>query len=155
MTDSEYEKKDSVRGIDHIGVNCIFFCHDGKGNVLFGKRSQKCRDEQGRWDAGAGAVEFGETFEDAVRREVREEYGADPLEIEYVNTRSVIREHNGRTTHWVANLHLVRVDPAEVRNGDPEKIDEIGWFPVDAPPAPPHSQQAHEIEAIRAYIKRR
>ena len=99
-------------------------------------------------------MEFGESFEDTVRREVKEEYGADALAIEYVNTRNIIREHNGRMTHWVANLHLVRVDPAEVHNGDPEKIDEIGWFSIDNPPSPPHSALMHGIEAIRAHFKK-
>ena len=50
-------------GIDYIGVSTPFYCHDGQGNFLFHKRSQKCRDEQGRWDTGSGKLEFGLTVE--------------------------------------------------------------------------------------------
>ena len=92
------------RGVDHIGVNCTFWCHDGNGRVLMHKRSTACRDEHGRWDFGAGSMEFGETFEDTVRREVLEEYGTEPLEIRYVTSVNVLREHNGRSTHWIKNF---------------------------------------------------
>ena len=53
-------------GIDYIGVSTPFYCHDGQGNFLFHKRSQKCRDEQGRWDTGSGKLEFGLTVEENV-----------------------------------------------------------------------------------------
>src|SRR5690348_5929117 len=101
------ERSNLIRGVDYIGVNCVFWCHNEQGNVLFHKRSKDCRDEQGTWDVGSGAMNFGETFEDCVRREVQEEYGVDPLAIEYVTTGNVLREHNGRTTHWIKNLHWV------------------------------------------------
>ena len=80
-------KHDLKRGVDYIGVNVVFYCHDGKGNILLHKRSQQCRDELGRWDSGAGSMEFGESFADAVTREVFEEYGVKPKKIEYVMTK--------------------------------------------------------------------
>lgn len=49
------EKVDRLRGINHIGVTVCFVIHDGRGNVLLQKRSQRCRDEKGRWDIGGGA----------------------------------------------------------------------------------------------------
>ncbi len=50
------------KGIDYIGVTCVFYCHDGKGKLLLHKRSENCRDEKGRWDCGGGAMELGETL---------------------------------------------------------------------------------------------
>ena len=90
---------DLKRGIDYIGVTVVFYCHDGAGRLLLHKRSAACRDEQGRWDVGGGSMEFGETFEEAVRREVREEYGVEPLSVVYAATTNVLREHDGCTTH--------------------------------------------------------
>ncbi|MFE6737729.1 NUDIX hydrolase [Streptomyces tubercidicus] len=65
-------------------VSCVFVCHDGSGRVLLALRSAGARDEPGAWDCGAGALEFGESFEAAVAREVREEYGVRPLGIEQI-----------------------------------------------------------------------
>lgn len=65
------------KGIDFIGVTCVFYCHDGKGNFLLHQRSENCKDEQGRWDCGGGGLEVGEEFEDGVKREIMEEYGCD------------------------------------------------------------------------------
>lgn len=143
---------DLKRGVDYIGVNCVFWCHDGKGNILMHKRSAKCRDEQGRWDCGGGAMEFGETFENTVRREVKEEYGVEPLEIQYVETKNVLRENGGTKTHWVKNMHWVLVDRTLVKNNDPEKMDEIGWFALDKLPQPLHSQIGIEVEILKKYI---
>ncbi len=152
--DSEdYKKMDLKRGVDYIGVNCAFFCHDRDNRFLMHKRSQNCRDEQGRWDNGAGAMEHGETFEETVRREVLEEYGAEPIEIEYVLTKNVLRDNNGQKTHWIKNLHWVLVDPGQVKNNDPEKIDEIGWFTFDDLPEPLHSQFHKGLETIKKHIE--
>ncbi len=141
------------KGVDYIGVNCTFWCHDGKGNVLLHKRSKNSRDEQGRWDPGARSIEFGETFEDTVRREVMEEYGTEPLKIEYVTSRNVLREHDGVRTYWIKNVHWVLIDPATVRIAEPEKIDEIGWFTFDTLPTPLHSQVGDAVAILRKYLE--
>ena len=155
MNQQELQKKDKIRGLDHIGVNCVFWCHDAAGRVLMSKRSKNCRDEQEKWDVGAGAMEFGETFEETVRREIQEEYGATPLAIEYITTRNVLREHNGHRTHWIKNLHWVLVDPAQVTNKEPEKIEKMGWFTLDALPQPLHSQIVIEVEIIKNFFNKK
>ncbi len=149
MNATEYEKIDAQRGIDFIGVTCVFYCHDGKGNLLLHKRSNACRDEQGRWDVGGGAMEFGETFEDAVRREIGEEYGVEPISLRLVGVRNVLRKHNERDTHWIAVLFCAEVDRDEVHRGDPEKMDAIGWFSPDDLPAPVHSMLLNHLQDIR------
>lgn len=144
---------DSMKpGIDYIGVTCCFVCHDGQGKILLGKRGVNCRDEHGRWDCGGGQVEHGEEFEEAVRREVMEEYGAEPIEMQFIQTRSVLREHDGVPTHWVVFLYAVLVDPAQIRNGEPHKIDEIGWFDPDELPDPLHSAFAEEVELVKQWL---
>ena len=150
---SDQMSKDYVRGVDYIGVNCVFFCHDGKGNVLMHKRSQNCRDEKGTWDAGGGAMEFGETFEECVRREMMEEYCIEPITIEYVTTVNVLRENEGKKTHWIKNIHWILVDPTQAKIGEPRKMDEIGWFSLESPPAPPHSQWHTDVAALKKYLK--
>ncbi|GLW06459.1 hypothetical protein Misp01_15890 [Microtetraspora sp. NBRC 13810] len=127
----------------------MFVCHDGfhpggpggvhgggAGRVLLARRGAGARDEPGAWDCGAGALEYGETFEAAVAREVREEYTAEPLRIDTIGVRNVLRGDS----HWVAVIFAVEVDPARVAIGEPHKFDDLAWFAPTALPSPLHSQ---------------
>lgn len=133
-------KTDLRRGIDHIGISASFVIHDGKGNILLQRRGPNARDENGNWDVGGGAIEFGESIDEAIKREVMEELCVEPLDIQFLTVYDAFREHNGNSTHWVAIIHAVQVDPDKVRIGEPDKIDAIGWFRSDNLPSPLHSQ---------------
>jgi 8-oxo-dGTP diphosphatase len=117
-------------------VSVVFVCHDGQGRILLARRSAGARDEPGTWDCGAGGLEYGETFEQAVTREVAEEYAATPLAIEQVGARNVLRGES----HWVAVIFRVRLDPDIVRLGEPHKFDALDWFTAGELPSPLHSQ---------------
>ena len=127
-------------GVDYIGVVVVFFCHDGRGNYLLAKRTNNCRDEHGRWDPGGGAIEFGETVDKVLEREIREEYTTTIKNKEFLGFRDVHREHEGKKTHWIALDFRVEVDRAAVSNGEPHKFEEIAWFAIDNLPKPIHSQ---------------
>jgi len=88
-------------GFDYTGVTLAFYCHDGERNFVLQKRSIRCRDEQGRWDNGGGQLEFGEDFADGLLRELAEEYGCEGIIEEQLPPLSILRQHEGRTTHWV------------------------------------------------------
>lgn len=64
-----------IPGIDYTSIAVAFLCHDGQGNFAFHKRGPGARDLQGTWDCGGGKIEFGETPETALWREISEEYG--------------------------------------------------------------------------------
>jgi len=51
----------------------------------------------------------------------------------------IFRIQNGINTHWIAVPFFVRVNPEEVKIGEPEKMSEIGWFTIDNLPTPLHS----------------
>jgi 8-oxo-dGTP diphosphatase len=130
-------------------VSCVFVCHDGDGRVLLARRGAGARDEPGTWDSGAGALEFGESFEAAVAREVREEYSAEVLELDQLGVRNVLRQDP--VSHWVAVVFAVRVDPAVVAIAEPHKFDELDWFEPDALPSPLHSQLPGALDLFRAW----
>ncbi|MGW4425828.1 NUDIX domain-containing protein [Streptosporangium sp. NPDC004631] len=133
-------------------VSCVFVCHDGHGRILLARRGGGARDEPGTWDCGAGALEYGESFETAVAREVREEYSARALRIETIGVRNILREEP--VSHWVAVIFAVEVDPAEVAIGEPHKFDELGWFEPDGPPGPPHSQLSETLVLFGTWQER-
>jgi 8-oxo-dGTP diphosphatase len=124
----------------------VFVCHDGAGRIVLARRSAGARDEPGAWDCGAGALEFGETFEAAVTREVAEEYTAVPRGIDLLGVRNVLRADP--PSHWVAIVFAVLVDPTSVAIGEPHKFDELGWFGLDGLPAPLHSQLPATLELL-------
>ncbi|MFC6064308.1 NUDIX domain-containing protein [Streptomyces ochraceiscleroticus] len=130
-------------------VSCVFVCHDGADRILLARRSTGARDEPGTWDTGAGALEHGETFEDAVRREVREEYAAEALAVETLGVRNILR--GDPVSHWVAVIFAVRVDPAHVALGEPHKFDAIDWFSLHRLPEPQHSQLAETLTLFSAH----
>jgi len=128
------------KGVDHTGVTVVYFCRDSAGNVAMQKRNRYARDEHDRWDIGSGAIEFGQTAEEAVVREVKEEYGADVQDMAFLGYRDVRRRDGNTRTHWIALDFTVHVDPAQVTNNEPDKFDEVRWFPVTAMPENIHSQ---------------
>ncbi len=149
MNKKTYKETDSERGIHYIGVSVTFFCHDGKGKYLLHKRSENCRDEIGRWDPGGGSMEHGESFEKAVRREVLEEYSTEIENLKYVGLFNVLRKNKGIKTHWITIVFKAKVNPKEVKIGEPEKMDELGWFEEGKWPSPLHSKFKEIWETIK------
>ncbi len=128
------------KGVDFIGNSVVYFCHDGKGNFLMHKRSKQARDEHGNWDIGAGGIELGDGVEETLFKEIKEEYGANIIDFEFLGYRDIKRQDHEVKTHWLALDFKVLVDPSTVINGEPHKFDEVGWFTLNRLPSPVHSQ---------------
>ncbi|MBI4059123.1 NUDIX domain-containing protein [Candidatus Microgenomates bacterium] len=143
------------KGVDYPGVTIVYFCHDGNGKFIMAKRSHNTRDEHGRWDIRAGALEFGDTPEQTLRKEISEEYCTEVVSFEFLGFRDVQREHQGKKTHWLALDFKMRVDPSKVKNGEPHKFEAIGWFSLDDRPADEevHSQFPHFLELYTSKLR--
>jgi len=126
-------------GFDFIGITTPFYCHDGNGNILMHKRTKECRDEHGRWDTGSGKLEFNLSLEENVLQEVLEEYGCKGVIEGQLPAHDIFREQEGVKTHWLAVPFFIKINPSEVKNGEPHKIEEITWFPIDKLPKPLHT----------------
>jgi 8-oxo-dGTP pyrophosphatase MutT (NUDIX family) len=92
------------------------------------QRGPGCRDYQGAWDLGGGGVGYGESLEDAIHREVREEYGCDAVIEKVLPVCKFIEASN----HWFIHNHIVYVaDPLTVCTTEPDKVVDVRWCASD------------------------
>jgi mutator protein MutT len=123
------------KAIDYIGVSAGAMVFNAMDELFLAKRSQNCKNERGHWETPGGSVEFGETLEQAVKREMLEEYGAEIEIIEQFPAADHLIPAEGQ--HWVATTFLARFktgqEPAIM---EPDKCDEIGCFPLSKLPSP-------------------
>lgn len=141
------------RGIDYIGVGvgAVIFNHEGR--VFLAQRGPLAKNERGCWEFPGGGLEFGERLADAIVREIAEEYGMAIELLELLCVSDHILPGEGQ--HWVAPTYLARQLGApgenEPRILEPGKCSAIGWFALDALPAP---LSAVSRDDMRAYTAR-
>ena len=61
------------KGVDYIGVGVGAAIFNREGKLFLTLRGKKAKNERGKWEIPGGGVEFGETFEQALKRELKEE----------------------------------------------------------------------------------
>ncbi|MFX1416025.1 MAG: NUDIX hydrolase [Promethearchaeota archaeon] len=96
-----------------------------KGILL--KRREK-PPYKGLWNILSGVIETGETQEEAIAREVREETGVNADVIRFVDTSDlIITDPDGRVEyHFVVNVYLLRASSDDVPLVD--GTADIRWF---------------------------
>jgi mutator protein MutT len=115
-------------GKDYIGVGVgAVILRDDEILLLLRKKAP----EAGSWTIPGGKVEFGETVEQAILREVKEEIGVDGRVIAPlgVTDHILIEEHS----HWVSQRFLVELI-GEPQNMEPQSHEEMRWFPISELP---------------------
>lgn len=110
-----------------VGVGAVVVRDDG--HVLLVRRGQPPR--AGGWSLPGGLVELGESLDDAIRREVREECG---IEIEVgplVGTFQLIeRDSSGRVRfHYVVLDYLAHYVNGVTRSSS--DVEEVAWVNPD------------------------
>jgi 8-oxo-dGTP diphosphatase len=120
------------RGTDYIGVGVGAILVDGRKRLFLARRGPDAKNERGLWEFPGGSVEFGETLADALRREMREEYGIEIAVGELLDIVDHILPEEGQ--HWVSPTYLCTIISGEPRILEPGKCSEIGWFLPDEVP---------------------
>ncbi len=120
------------KGIDYIGVGVggVIFNIDGK--VFLARRGKEARNECGKWEFPGGGVEFGETLEHALAREIMEEFGIEIDVRELLDVVNHIIPAEGQ--HWVSPTLICRHRSGTPCIREPHKCEEIGWFSVERIP---------------------
>ena len=114
------------RGIDYIGVGVGAIVVDDKGRLFLARRGPLAKNERGRWEFPGGSVEFGEKLADALKREMREEYGIE-IEVRHLlDVADHILPDEGQ--HWVSPTYVCAITSGEPQILEPGKCTEIGWF---------------------------
>lgn len=119
-------------GEDFIGVGCGAIIINDKNEILLVKRSGSSRTEPGFWSRPGGEVEFSETVEEAVIREIKEETNINVEVLNFLEITQNINKEKGK--HWLALGYLARHISGEPKNMEPEKHDKVKWFPLDSLP---------------------
>lgn len=123
------------KGIDYIGVSAGAMIFNDKGELFLAKRSSKTTNQQGCWETPGGSLNFGETLEEAVKREMMEEYGVDIDLIEQFPAENELLTEEKQ--HWLATTFLAKIKNRKTpKIMEPHKCDAIGWFPLDNLPRP-------------------
>ena len=102
-----------------------------QGRLLLGKRSARRTAYPGVWDLPGGHVEAGETAEQALVRELREELGVTSIvwrEWAVLRAPSMGDETASRLC---VHVFLVTRWDGEPRNLLPDEHDAVAWFTVD------------------------
>lgn len=139
-----------TRGVDYIGVGVGAIIVDGRGRLFLARRGPKAKNERGLWEFPGGAVERGERLGDALRREIREEYG---VEIEVGELLDVV-DHilPEERQHWVSPTFVCRIVAGTPVIREPDKCAAIGWF---APQEVPGELTRISRENLTNYLKHR
>ena len=116
----------SRRGLDYIGVGVGALIVDAGGRVFLSRRGPASRNERGLWEFPGGSVEFGETLTEALKRELREEYGIEIEVGELLDVVDHILPAEGQ--HWISPTFICKIIYGEPHILEPEKCAEIGWF---------------------------
>ena len=113
-------------GIDYIGVGVGALIFDEGGKFFMTLRGPKAKNERGKWEIPGGAVEFGETLQEAIIREVSEEYGIEIKvgELLHICDHIIPDEHQ----HWVSPTYICEILSGKPVIREPEKCSAVGWF---------------------------
>lgn len=114
-----------IKGIDYIGVGVGAIIIEN-GKVLLMKRSQKARNQKGKWEIPGGGLEWGETFKEALHREIKEEVGVIIEIVEQFGLWDEVLKDDKQ--HWVAPTYLCRIKSGVPKIMEPEKCDDLGWY---------------------------
>lgn len=118
-----------TKGVDYIGVGVGAAIFNKEGKLLITLRSKEAKNERGKWEIPGGGVEFGETFVQAIKREVKEELDIDITILELLGICDHIIPQEKQ--HWVSPTYICTISKGEPKILEPHKCAAIEWFTIE------------------------
>ena len=130
-----------------IVAGACVIVRDADGRVLLQRR----RDDR-TWDVTGGSMEPGETFEQTVRREAREEIGVELGALEllelYSGPEFFHTYPNGDQVYHVGAAFQTR-EVHGTPTADQHEVEEVDFFALDALPIPLKESARHHLDRLR------
>lgn len=103
----------------------VYIFNDDDTKILLTQRGPGARHEQYKWEGPGGAVEVGETYEQAAHREIMEELGVTVALGDIIGEFEEITDSNG--DRWEAKIFRAHThETPQIK--EPEKCVGFGWF---------------------------
>lgn len=123
--------------------------HNKQGEILMVKR--KFDPHKGMWDLPGGFVEFDETMENSVIREIKEEINAEIENLQYVCTTNDLYVYRGVLYHTICSTYTADLVDDNLKPLD--DVEEIRFFKTDSIPYTDISFDSIK-EILRNYLKK-
>ncbi|MEI7498540.1 MAG: NUDIX hydrolase [Candidatus Falkowbacteria bacterium] len=117
-----------IKGIDYIAVGCWGLVLNDQEEILLIKKAIN-----DYWEHPGGNVEVGETLEECIVREVKEETGIVAKVVDFILFDQVF--FGPEKKHWLAFDYELKYISGETINREPEKHDGVAWFKLSLLPS--------------------
>jgi 8-oxo-dGTP diphosphatase len=121
-----------------------------RGRVLLGRR--RGSHGEGYYAAPGGHIEFGESFEQAARREVREETGLEIADLKLLSVGNYVFKREDGERHYIDVDFVCEAPAGEPLSAEPEKCDGWDWYDLDDLPQPLFVVTRRMIESLRSGV---
>ena len=106
---------------------------DETGRILIQRRSLSKKTSPNKWtDSASGHVETGETYEDAIRRETKEEIGIELDDIIYLGEVATKHKHNDTDLTILNGVFKGQISSQVKLILDPIEVSDVQWTDLDA-----------------------
>jgi 8-oxo-dGTP diphosphatase len=119
-----------------------------RGRVLLGRR--RGSHGAGFYAAPGGHIEFGESFEEAAKREVREETGLRITALKLLSVGNYIFTRDGIELHYIDVDFVCEAPEGEVELLEPDKCEGWDWYDLDHLPQPIFVVTKRMIECLQS-----
>lgn len=113
-----------------VRVGCTIIVHK-QGRVLIGERGEDCEIASGLFAFPGGRMDFGETPERAIVRELFEETGLVIAEKDIRFLRYCNEYFPDQRKHYVSLVFIVELNEGEPENKEPKKCKEWIWGDIE------------------------